>query len=218
MHKSSAPKDGAASLTGNTSFFYVKRVIAFALLAALLGLLLLYIKTRMSITRYAKQVSAAPVDYSLAQNWLSLDGRNGAKPADVFYLYPTCYFVNTNDFCKADNADMRGEAQKLREAHSGIFDQANFYAPYYRQLSIPYIEKTTLLGVLDKAVEAVPLRDCKRAFEYYLQNYNRGKPVIFASHSQGSLVMKEILLWIQETYPEVLDRTIAAYVIGFAVN
>jgi hypothetical protein len=113
---------------------------------------------------------------------------------------------------------MREEAQKLRDAHIGVFDQTNFYAPYYRQLSIPFIEKTTILGALDKAVQAVPLEDCKNAFTYYLETYNRGKPLVFASHSQGSLVMKELLLWVREQYPEILDRTIAAYVIGFAVN
>jgi hypothetical protein len=56
------------------------------------------------------------------------------------------------------------------------------------------------------------------AFDYYMQHYNKGKPIIFASHSQGSLVMKELLLWIKEKYPEVLDRTVAAYLIGFPVN
>ena len=28
--------------------------------------------------------------------------------------------------------------------------------------------------------------DVKRAFKYYLENYNQGRPIIIASHSQGS--------------------------------
>ena len=197
---------------------HVKRIVASVIAIPALGFLALCLVTRITVANYAKKAGAAPVDYSLAENWLSLEGKNGAYAVDVFFLYPTCYFVDKSDFCAVDDAGMRAEAQKLRDAHIGIFDEANFYAPYYRQLSIPFIKKTMIRGALDKAVEAVPLRDCKKAFAYYLENYNRGKPIVFVSHSQGSLVMKEILLWVKEQYPEVLERTAAAYLIGFAVN
>ncbi|MDR2516719.1 MAG: DUF3089 domain-containing protein [Spirochaetaceae bacterium] len=197
---------------------YIKRIIVAVIALPVLVFLAFCLAARITVTVHGKKASSAPVDYSRAENWLSLSGKNGEHPVDIFFLYPTCYFVDKNDFCPVDDADMRGEAQKLRDAHIGIFDQTNFYAPYYRQLSIPFIEKTMILGALDKAVEAVPLPDCKNAFEYYLEHYNRGKPLVFASHSQGSLVMKELLLWIKERHPEVLGRTAAAYVIGFTVN
>jgi hypothetical protein len=197
---------------------YIKRMIAAVIAIPVLGFLACCLAARITVASYAGKVRAAPVDYSPAENWLSLDGKNGEHPVDVFFLYPTCYFVDKSDFCPVDDADMREEAQKLRDAHIGVFDQTNFYAPYYRQLSIPFVKKTMILGALDKAVQAVPLEDCKNAFTYYLETYNRGKPLVFASHSQGSLVVKELLLWVREQYPEILDRTIAAYVIGFAVN
>ena len=200
------------------NLLYLKRIVAALIALPLAGFLLVYLKTRIETIGYARQINAAPVDYARAENWLSLDGRNGAYPADVFFLYPTCYFIDKTEFCPVDDAGMRSEAQKLRDAHIGIFDRANFFAPYYRQLSIPYIKKTTIFGMLNTAVQAVPLEDCKNAFIRYLENDNRGKPVIFASHSQGTIVMKELLVWIKEKYPEVLNRTIAAYLIGFPVN
>jgi hypothetical protein len=197
------------------------RIAAFlaALLVALplLIFLFLHLQTYFLTMKYAEKTRAAPVDYTRAENWLSQDG-GGEKPIDVFFLYPTCYFFDKADFCPVDDADMRAEAQKLRDAHRGIFDQAAFFAPYYRQLSIPYMKKTLVLGVLNKAIRDIPLQDCKNAFEQYLQNDNKGKPLIFASHSQGSIVMKELLVWIQDAYPDVIERTIAAYVIGFTVN
>ena len=199
----------------------MKRWLAAAALVAALGVLtflVLHIQSYLTTRKYAKDAAAAAVDYTAAENWLSLDGRGGERPVDVFFLYPTCYFVGSADFCPVDDAGMRTEAQKLRDAHRGIFDEANFFAPYYRQLGIPYMKKTLLLGVLNDAIHAVPLADCKNAFEQYLQNDNKGKPVIFASHSQGTIVMKELLLWIQEKYPDVIERTIAAYLIGFTVN
>ena len=32
----------------------------------------------------------------------------------------------------------------------------------------------------------VAYADVKRAFDYYLENYNNGRPIIIAGHSQGS--------------------------------
>ena len=196
----------------------LKTVIAIIIIIPILIFLSLHLYSRITIKGYAKKIASAPVDYSSAQNWLSLKGASSQKAVDVFFLYPTCYFINEVDFCPVDDPDMRKEAQKIRDAHIGIFEQANFYAPYYRQLSIPFIEKLTILMLLDQAIDAVPLQDAKNAFEYYLQHYNKGKPIIFASHSQGSIVMKELLLWIKKEHPEILDRTVAAYLIGFPVN
>jgi hypothetical protein len=68
------------------------------------------------------------------------------------------------------------------------------------------------------AIREIPFEDCKNAFEYYLAHYNKNRPVIFASHSQGTMVMMQLLLWIKEQHPEVLKRTVAAYMIGFAIN
>ncbi|MDR2521481.1 MAG: DUF3089 domain-containing protein, partial [Spirochaetaceae bacterium] len=137
----------------------VKRIGFVIAAAALAGGGFLFLKTYFLVLRYAKKTSAAAVDYARDENWLSLDGRGGAQGVDVFFLYPTCYFLDEEDFCAVDNAAMRGEAEKLRDAHIGIFDHANFFAPLYRQLSIPFIKKTMLLGLLSNAVAAIPLAD-----------------------------------------------------------
>ncbi|MDR3324811.1 MAG: DUF3089 domain-containing protein [Spirochaetaceae bacterium] len=158
----------------------------------------------------------APGDYAVSANWLGLPAYPD-KAADVFFLYPTCFF-GAGDSCALDDEGMRAEARKIKEAHIGIFDAANFFAPYYRQLSIPYIAS---LGAIDKAevaVGAIPLVDCKNAFEYYLEHYNAGRPVVFAGHSQGTIIMRQLLLWLKEAHPEVLQRTVAAYMIGFTIN
>ncbi|MDR2618548.1 MAG: DUF3089 domain-containing protein [Treponema sp.] len=162
-----------------------------------------------------------PVDYSDAGNWLNVPAEEKAayidnKPADVFYLYPTCHFAG-GDVCSASDEDMRREARYLREAHFGIFEQTNVYAPFYRQLSIGYLREVVtkkgqpgLLQVLGE----IPAVDAINAFNWYLEHYNKGRPIIFASHSQGSGVMQQLLIWIRRNRPEILQRMVAAYIIG----
>jgi len=160
------------------------------------------------------------VSYNDKNNWLSLPENEKDKKADVFFIYPTCFFPETVDAksCAITDAGMRSEAKKIKEAHSGIFESARFFAPYYRQLSIGYIEKLGSMDKVDIALKEIPFEDCKAAFETYLNKYNEGRPIIFASHSQGTMVLRQLLLWLKEAHPAVLKRVIAAYMIGFSIT
>jgi hypothetical protein len=162
-----------------------------------------------------------PTDYSEAENWLNVPAEEkvayiDTKPVDVFYLYPTCHFTE-GDICPASDKDMRMEAHYLREAHFGIFESANVYAPFYRQLSIGYLQTLISEKGLPAAMSVlgdIPGVDAINAFSWYLEHYNKGRPVIFASHSQGSAVMELLLIWIRQNRPEVFQRMVAAYIIG----
>jgi hypothetical protein len=171
---------------------------------------------------------AAPVnrytDYSIVGNWLNAPAEEKAayidnKPVDVFYLYPTCHFTG-GDVCPVSDEDMRREARYLREAHFGIFEKANVYAPFYRQFSIGYIRDTLLekgVEALLDTLEEITVADAINAFNWYLEHYNKDRPIIFAAHSQGSMIMQLLLIWIRQNKPEVLQRMVAAYIIGFPV-
>jgi hypothetical protein len=156
------------------------------------------------------------VDYSESKYWLHLPATATAA-VDVFYVYPTV-INSTVDYCAIDDREMVTEARKLYDAYNGIFEGTNFYAPYYHQLSIDYIARQTTAAETEKVIERIPMRDCKAAFEYFLEHHNNGRPIIFAGHSQGSMILKELLLWIRREHPEVLNRMVSAYMIGFAIN
>ena len=100
--------------------------------------------------------------YSDSAGWQSI--ADGSKAVDVFFIYPT--IIDTNvEYVAIDDATMRREASKLIGNHRGIFDDvANFYAPYYRQLSIPYIQSMGDLARVDSAMDAVAAYDCYAAF------------------------------------------------------
>ncbi|MDR0907655.1 MAG: DUF3089 domain-containing protein [Rikenellaceae bacterium] len=156
------------------------------------------------------------VDYAESKYWLHLP-TVATEAVDVFYVYPTVISTSV-DYCAIDDAEMVTEATKLYVAYNGIFAGTNFYAPYYHQLSIDYIARQGDAADTEKVIREIPMRDCKAAFEYYLANHNAGRPIIFAGHSQGTMILKELLLWIRSEHPEVLDRMVAAYMIGFAIN
>ncbi len=59
------------------------------------------------------------------------------------------------------------------------------FAPRYRQAHL----KAFFMRSSNKSVEAfdTAYSDLKSAFEFYLLHYNKGRPIIIASHSQGTL-------------------------------
>ncbi|MDR0979044.1 MAG: DUF3089 domain-containing protein [Lachnospiraceae bacterium] len=155
---------------------------------------------------------------STTQFWLNLPDKP-CKKVDTFFIYPTVYYGD-EDYPKINDPDMLGNALNLKFAHEGIFDSTNFYAPFYRQASLNLLLNCGATGFecIDETVSKYPLEDCKKAFSWYLENCNHNRPIIFASHSQGTIIMRLLLLWIKETYPCVLKRTIAAYMIGWSIT
>ncbi|MEQ9466817.1 MAG: DUF3089 domain-containing protein [Ekhidna sp.] len=140
---------------------------------------------------------------------------------DVFFIYPTIYtkkqkkehpwFANVND--EKLNKDIATSTIKYQ---STVFNaSAKVYAPLYRQahIGVYYAENLPL------KVEALEFayRDVKRAFEYYLENWNNGRPIIIASHSQGTDHAVKLLRDFFENRP-LMDKLVAAYIIGMPVS
>jgi len=159
--------------------------------------------------------SSAQVDYSSAANWLCLPGRadvcsaplgttalnpNGygsvgqsivAKnpPLDCFYVYPT---VSRDRGMNSDlvvDASERGAAQVQFARFAGV---CRTFAPVYRQM--------TLGAVAAAAAGADMIRpgfiaysDVANAWRTYLARYNKGRPFVLIGHSQGSLMLQEII-------------------------
>ena len=165
------------------------------------------------------QPVAAATDYSQAAHWLSIPAPIMA--VDVFYLYPTCWQkVDSTDpnICNIDNPSMLAGALPAFERQATAFETfANVFAPYYRQadagytLGLPEDQRENVIG-------GIPTSDVVAAFGYYIQNYNQGRPYILAGHSQGANVLIHLLSGYMKDNPEVYQRMIAAYVIGYPVT
>ena len=158
-------------------------------------------------------------DYSRTNSWLSVD-RSASLPVDVFYLYPTAWQKGAGDgnYCPADHPSMlRGAQGAFNRQASAFLPVGNIYAPYYRQADASYVLTLPTIEEQEDAIRVIPAVDGIAAFDYYLEHNNQGRPFILAGHSQGSNVLLYILSRIKDQ-PEVLDRMVAAYVIGFSVT
>ncbi len=159
-------------------------------------------------------------DYSERENWLSLPASNDGE-VDIFYLYPTAYYKSADtdpDVCEINDAAMRANAQSAFQRQARAFEAAgNVYAPYYRQadamtcLSLPLEEQ-------DELLQGVTKSDVFASFKYFIKHYNNGRPFILAGHSQGSNMLLYLLSEYMQENPDVYERMVAAYVIGYSVT
>lgn len=60
---------------------------------------------------------------------------------------------------------------------------------------------------------SIGLEDVKTAFKYYLKHYNKGRPYILASHSQGSQIVRDFLLKHGSLVNK--KKLVAVYAIGY---
>lgn len=163
-----------------------------------------------------KTTTVVAADYSNPNNWMYAP-KVINKTVDVFYIYPTTgWQTNTNatgpEICSIDNSSMRVGAQEAYARQATAFlPSANIFAPYYRQMDMWPNNR-------DQIIAGIPTTDCTAAFDYFIKNFNEGRPFILASHSQGSTVMTNILSGYLKENPVVYTRMVAAYVLGYTIN
>lgn len=158
----------------------------------------------------------AAIDYADTTYWYALGEID--KTADVFYIYPsvsTISFVDNDSSWFADitKPEVREEAHDNQRFNKMLYDDYNFYAPYYRQMifeaySLPESQ------MLEKAAFAA--KDVKDAFQYYMEHYNQGRPFFLMGHSQGSQMLIELLK--NGMTDEQRHLLVAAYCIGYKVT
>jgi hypothetical protein len=145
------------------------------------------------------------------------------KNVDVFFVYPTSYLDTTKPL--GWNAKLNDAKINIYTDYSSILYQASvfnkvgkIYAPRYRQANINAYYPATKEDTI-KAIAAFDLAysDVKNAFEYYLANHNNGRPIIIASHSQGSTHTIRLLKEYFDGKP-LGKKLVAAYVVGMVID
>lgn len=139
--------------------------------------------------------------------------------ADVFFIHPTTYTSIAMPFgwnADIDNESINKKTDKGTILYqASVFNQDNrIFAPRYRQANLKAFfttDKTAAGEAFDIAYD-----DVRSAFEYYLENYNQGRPIIIASHSQGTLHAGRLLKDFFENKP-LKKKLICAYIIGLPV-
>lgn len=140
---------------------------------------------------------------------------------DVFFVHPTIYTgkQNSGNPWNGDIYDTQlneeVDQSTIKNQASVFNESARVYAPRYRQahLQVFYTSDQELKAkALDFAYE-----DVKKAFEHYLANDNQGRPIIIASHSQGTLHAARLLQEFFDQKPLKM-KLVAAYLVGMPLN
>lgn len=142
------------------------------------------------------------------------------KAADVFFLHPTTLLglrKDGNDNAKIDDSllNYKTDYSSIIYQASAFNENARIFAPRYRQAHIGmYSEKDSAMKY---AAFNLAYEDVKKAFEYYLKNENNGRPIIIASHSQGTTHATRLL---KEFFDgkELMNQLVCAYLVGMPVR
>ena len=183
---------------------------------------------------FSKTNTPVAPDYSLNSSWLALPFINDVADsvplfdtlktddanADVFFIYPTSFLKATNDTCwNASVFDTIVNNLSLTRSityQATIFNAAGkIYVPIYRQAHYRSFFTSDKLSAA-QALE-VAYTDVRNAFIYYLKNYNNGRPIIIAAHSQGAYHGRKLLSDFFDSRDSEL-KLVAAYLIGYPTN
>lgn len=192
--------------------------------------------TKKPLTDFSQYKTPSAPDYSDLRYWAAhadkkdpsdsipkgsnLTNEETSAEVDVFFVHPTTLTDRRNNLVW--NADLNDEKLNKKTDNGSILYQASvfngaarIYAPRYRQahiLSFFTDDKASSKQAFDLAYS-----DVKAAFEYYLKNLNNGRPIIIASHSQGTLHAGRLLKEFFDNKP-LKNRLVVAYIVGLPIK
>lgn len=177
-------------------------------------------------------------NYSEENSWFSKPGRKdvahmvpGGKgdhyvnddtlKADVFFIYPTLYGkkyagrFKWNADTEFGKLNKRIENTTIKYQATAFNGAGKMYIPKYRQAIVAAYYTSN--GLAAKAAFDTAYADVRRAFIYYLENFNHGRPIIIASHSQGTNHAERLLAEFFDGKP-LQKQLVAAYLVGMPIN
>jgi hypothetical protein len=149
-------------------------------------------------------------DYSVVANWVCRPGADtvcttgldasvvnadgttttqpftpAADPAiDCFYIYPTVSQEQTQYADLTDSPEIQAETR----AQAGrLSSRCRVFAPIYRQ------ETSYGLNHPSGTQSDFPMLDVQAAWDYYLKNDNKGRGVVIIGHSQGTILLQNLI-------------------------
>lgn len=191
----------------------------------------------LNVAAAAAQVQAAPapVDYGIEKRWLCLPGRkdvcstplpttalnpNGYgstglsriandPPIDCFYVYPTI----SGD--KGLNSDLvvKEEIGAVQSQFARFASVCRPFVPIYRQMTLGAVAAAAI-GTDVRQQGEIAYADVASAWRTYLAKHSKGRPFVLIGHSQGSLMLQELIKREIEGKP-VAKQLVRAILPGF---
>ncbi len=177
---------------------------------------------------FVEKVPQAP-DYNLSSSWAVLPSSYPEEfksfaskeldslQVDVFYVYPT---LNSEEKDLRWNVPITDLEQNKKVLDKAVLMQASafaiagkVYTPFYRQA---HYRSYKMYDKGGKRALELAYQDVKKAFEIYLEKYNNGRPIILASHSQGTSHTTRLLADFFDG-KKLQEKLVAAYIPGIPV-
>jgi hypothetical protein len=162
-----------------------------------------------------KDVCSTPLaTTALNPNGYGSTGRSSVAkdaPIDCFYVYPT---VSRDPGL---NSDMRvgAEERTMAETQFARFASAcRPFAPIYRQMTLASV--AAYAAGTDVSQEGrLAFGDVREAFRQYIKSRSGGRPFVLIGHSQGSLMLQQLIAEEIEKNPGLRKRMLLAILPGY---
>lgn len=193
------------------------------------------LKSKLPTSAFDASKTSVSPNYAELKNWASLPDKRdfsdsiplnsgvqdeqSTAQVDVFFLHPTTFTLEKGT--QLWNADLADNALNDKTDkgtilfQSSIFNGAGrIYAPRYRQAYYGvYVSPDTASS---RAALALAYEDVKASFVHYLKNWNNGRPIIIAAHSQGTQHAAHLMKdFFDRT--ALKNRLVVAYLVGMPV-
>ncbi len=206
-----------------------RHVVAFRM-ACILGLILVLGSCKtVQVPLFSSEKAPTKPNYNNASSWAVTpntypdnlkhwQSTTTNLKADVFYIYPTLN-VEKNDL--RWNVPVNDKMQYDKIINEAVYFQASafidagkLYVPIYRQA---HVRAYSAFDNGGKQALDLAYADVKSAFETYIKKYNKGRPFIIVSHSQGTTHAVRLLKELIDNKP-LNKLLIAAYLPGMSLK
>jgi hypothetical protein len=141
--------------------------------------------------------------------------RSGRPRASVFFIHPTSFLERSAWNAPLEDEESQWRARLFVRSQASAFNSVGeVWAPKYRQAAFG-----AFLTTEENARRALDFayRDVLAAFDEFLRQAPRDRPILLAAHSQGSLHLTRLLA---ERIAGRADarRVVAAYVVGWPIS
>jgi hypothetical protein len=148
--------------------------------------------------------------------WTPEGVERAEKPqASVFFIHPTSYLERSRWNADVSDVESQQRARLFVQSQASAFNHVGeIWAPKYRQATFG-----AFLTTQEDAQKALDFayRDVRAAFDAFLEQVPKDRPIILAGHSQGSLHLTRLLKERIAGSAQV-KRVVAAYVVGWPVS
>ncbi|MGB5077371.1 MAG: DUF3089 domain-containing protein [Sphingorhabdus sp.] len=182
-------------------------------------------------TKFEKQAALDTNIYKRPEMWFARNGMTAENPtlwqpvgaektempgsAAIFFIHPTSYLAKDHWNAPLDEKESQDRARLfLRGLASPFASAGEIWAPRYRQATIGAFLTSKPEG--EQALEAA-YQDVLQAFDEFVAQVQKDRPIILAGHSQGARHLSH-LLKDRIAGKKISERIVAAYVVGWPVS